>query len=137
MYSCEVCGIEIDAPGMCRTCELFMNDIAQKHESELIFLRRSYEKLKVRYKQIEKERDILIHRILHFNKPFCPHSTEMITNFPKEYPELLNHCKEIESCHKCWYAWIKKEASECDDRICGHCPHRCIINQKVPKIINK
>ena len=129
MKKCEVCGIE-SQDSMCETCNVFMTGIERNNESELIYLRKSLTKFQKLYKQVSKERDILIHRILKFNRPFCPHSTEEMTNIPKTHPELIEHCKEIGNCHNCWYNWIKKEAEECNKKIYVHCPHRCIINQK-------
>ena len=129
---CEVCGIEIDAhENMCEVCDIFIKGIEKNNETELAYLRRQLKILKKHNKKVEKERDILIHRILKLDHSYCPQFTEEMTNIPKMHPELIQHCESMGTCHACWYAWVKKEAEECASRICIHCQHRCTVNQKM------
>ena len=131
-FICEVCGIEMDSHRkMCEVCNVFMTNIEKSNESELVYLRRQLNKIKKENKQIKKERDILIHRILKLDHSYCPQFTEEMTSIPKEHPELIKHCEIMATCHACWYDWIKKEAEECENRICLHCQHRCTVNQKM------
>ena len=133
MYNCEVCEVEIESAGMCDTCSMFIGGIEKSNECELVYLRKTLDKLKKQLRQISKERDILVHRVLRLDHAYCPHTTEEMSNIPKDHPELVKHCKEMVTCHNCWYEWVRKEAESCNKRICIHCQHSCVINQKMER----
>ena len=116
---------------MCEVCAIFIKGIEKSNETELSYLRKQIKILRKQNKQASKERDILIHRILKLEHSYCPQFIEEMSNIPKIHPELIKHCKTMGTCHACWYAWIKKEAEECENKICIHCQHRCTINQKM------
>jgi len=131
-YICEVCGIEIDFDRkMCEICDAFITGVEKSNENELTYLRKQLKILKKLNKQIGKERDILIHRILKLDHSYCPQFIKEMTNIPEIHPELIKHCEIMGTCHACWYDWVKTEAEECEHRLCVHCQHRCVINQKI------
>ena len=130
--TCEICGVEINSlEKICDACESFLISIEKNHENELVYLRKQLKKLKIQNKQLAKERDILIHRILQLDHSYCPQSLKEMADIPKTHPEIIEHCNNVENCHACWYDWVKKEAEECEKKLCMHCEHKCTVNQNL------